>query len=133
ATARRFLRSFAISYNRSMSQMQFQLIEKLLEKKDYPGLETLVAQAELETLAEIWLQFRPLDKLVVFKLMDAVRAMELYERLEFKEKYHLLCGFSLQAIAPVLEPLTAVQRLVFVALPREFYDRMFRRLLSERA
>ena len=80
----------------------------------------------------IWPQFGALNKLVLFKLMDAGRAMEFYAQLPMKEKYYLLCGFPLSSIAPILETLEPVQRRVFVQLPREFYDRMFKQLVTER-
>ena len=74
-----------------------------------------------------------MQKLVVFKLLDAPRALELYGTLPFREKYFLLMGFPLNSIAPVLEGLSAAQRRHFVQLPRQSYDRMFRQLISESA
>ena len=108
------------------------LIEGLLQRADYLELEKIVADVNLKKLAEAWPNFKPLDKLVLFKLLDAPRAMDFYGSLGFKEKYYLLCGFPLSTIAPVLEKLSAAERRVFVQLPREFYDRMFRQLISER-
>jgi len=73
-----------------------------------------------------------MSKLVLFKLMDANRAMAFYASLPMKEKYYLLCGFPLSAIAPILEDLEPSRRRVFTQLPREFYDRMFKLVVSER-
>lgn len=103
-----------------------------LAGRDYGRLETLMAAANLAELALLWPALAPLEKLVLFKLLDAPRALEFYARLPFNEKYFLLCGFPLQAVAPVLEGLPPAERRRFVQLPREFYDRMFRQLVSER-
>ena len=89
--------------------------------------------AALAELAKTWTKLPALDKLVAFKRLDAPRALEFYTLLPFNEKYFLLCGFPLQSIAPVLEGLPLGQRRRFVSLPREFYERMFRQLVAERA
>lgn len=116
----------------SMSTLEFRLAERLLDEADYASLERRVADAEPDALAKIWPQFLPLQKLVLFKLMDAPRALDFYGRLPVREKYFLLCGFSINSIAPILETLSPMQRRHFVQLPREFYDQMFRQLVSER-
>lgn len=105
-------------------------IAALAESADYAALKELAAERREELLAS-WGKLKPMDKLVVFKLMSAPAALEFYERLPFREKYFLLCGFPLQSIAPVLEAAGPAGRRLFVQLPREFYDRMFRRLLAE--
>lgn len=105
---------------------------ELLRARDFAALEAELSLAPLDALASWWPQLSPLDKLVAFKLLDAPRALDFYTRLSFKEKYFLLCGFPLQSIAPVLEGLAPGQKRHFVQLPREFYDKMFRQLVSER-
>lgn len=108
-------------------------VSRLLEAKDYAGLESALAGAPLADVAQLWSQLEPMQKLVCFKVMDAPRALELYEALSFDDQYFLLCGFPLQSIAPVLQGLTPAQRRSFVSLPRDFYDRMFRRLVRTRS
>lgn len=95
-----------------------------LRAKDYAALEKELAACRLDDLARAWAPMNAMDKLVAFHLLDAPRALELYEKLPFDEKYFLLGGFSLQSIAPILE--TTKHR--FVPLPRDYYDRMFRGL-----
>ncbi len=108
-------------------------LSRLIGAKDYAGLESSLASAALADVAQLWTQLEPMQKLVCFKVMDAPRALELYDALSFNEQYFLLCGFPLQSIAPVLEGLSPMERRVFVQLPRDFYDRMFRRLIKTRA
>lgn len=115
-----------------MATVEYSRIETLLKNRAYVELEQVVADAELAELAALWPQFGPMSKLVLFKLMDASRAMDFYESLPLKEKYYLLCGFPLSSIAPVLEALSPVQRRLFVCLPKESYNRMFQQLVSER-
>jgi Mg/Co/Ni transporter MgtE len=107
-------------------------IEALLRAKDYAALEKQLSALPLKELAAAWPRLGRLDKLVVFKLLDAPRALELYGLLPFDEKYYLLCGFPLQSIAPVLEDLALAQRRHFVQLPRESYDVMFRQLALDK-
>lgn len=115
-----------------MQEDVFSRIEGLLRGSEYAGLAGLLAGTELAQLAAVWTRLPPLGRLAAFKLLDAPRAMELYRRLPFKEKYHLLCGFPLSSIAPILEGLPPARRRLFVSLPRQCYDRMFRQLASER-
>lgn len=116
-----------------MRRKSDEIFEQLLQSKDYAALRRTLAGIEPGFLAEYWPKFPALRKLTLFKLMDALSAWEFYGTLPFKEKYLLLCGFPLNAIAPVLEQADAQQRRLFVQLPREFHDRMFRQLLSERS
>ncbi len=109
--------------------MMAERIEALTERADYAALKELAARVDRVELLEAWEKLKPMDKLVVFKLMNAPAALEFYESVSFREKYFLLCGFPLQSIAPLLE--APAERRLFVSLPREFYDRMFRRLLAE--
>ena len=107
------------------------LVKKLLGEKDYVALERRLSEVQLAPLAALLPALEPMQKLVVFKLLDAVRAMELFAALPFDEKYFLFCGFPMQSIAPVLEGLTPAQLRSFVQLPREDSERMFRQLLAE--
>jgi Mg/Co/Ni transporter MgtE len=115
-----------------MAAVEYSRLESLLKGSAYPELEQIMAGVDLAELASIWPQFGAMSKLVLFKLIDAQRALEFYEMLPLKEKYYLLCGFPLQSIAPVLEKLSPIQRRLFVSLPKEFYNRMFQQLVSER-
>lgn len=115
-----------------MAAVDHSRIESLLKSRAYVELEQELASADLSELAGVWPKFGPMSKLVLFKLLDAARALEFYSCLPLKEKYYLLCGFPLSSIAPVLEDLSPVQRRLFVSLPKESYNRMFQQLVSER-
>ena len=108
-------------------------VKKLLAAKEYAGLERLLSEAPAAGAASLWPGLSPMERLVAFKLLDAAKAMEVFEALPFDDRYFVLCGFPLQSIAPVLEDLTPVQRRPFVQLPRALEERMFRRLAEARA
>lgn len=101
----------------------------LLEKRAFGELRRRLALTPRADLAASWPALDPLQKLAFFKLLDASAAMELYEKLPYAEKYFLLGGFPLQAIAPLLEDLPPAQRRFFVQLPRDCWERMYRSLL----
>lgn len=115
-----------------MKAQDFEALEGMIAKRAFGLLKETLADTDRSELAEAWPRFKPLDKLVLFKLLDAQTALDFYTGLPFKERYYLLCGFPLDSIAPVLEAAPAADRRLFVQLPREFYDRMFRQLISER-
>jgi Mg/Co/Ni transporter MgtE len=112
--------------------MDARRLSKLLSARDFAAVDAALAAASIDELAQAWPDLLPMDQLVAFKLLDAPRGLELYSAVAFKDKYFLLCGFPLQSIAPVLEGLSPEDRRRFVQLPRDFYDKMFRRLVSER-
>ncbi len=94
-------------------------------------LRAWLAGADLAALARSWPRLDSLRKLLLFKLLAAPRAMELYGRLTFREKYFLFCGFPINAIAPVLEDAPPALRRAFVQLPAKFGVLMWRDLLRE--
>lgn len=108
-------------------------IAELIEKAAYGELKSFLDGLECGRLAAAWPELKPLERLVAFKLLDGPAAMQFYGELSFKEKYFMLCGFPLNAIAPVLENLGLHERRLFRQLPRDCYDRMFRQLVSERS
>lgn len=104
----------------------------LLEKRAYAEIRRKLAAVGTPELRAAWAGLSPLQKLTLFKLLDASRAMEFYDSLPFAERYFLLGGFPLQSIAPVLEDLEPSARRLFVQLPRGDWERMFRGLDAAR-
>lgn len=99
---------------------------RLLERSDYAGLKANLGSCDLSSLVSDWAALKPMEKLVLFKLMEPARAMELYGGLDFDDKYFLLNGFSLESISPVLERLSDRERSLFSPMPAACYDRMLR-------
>lgn len=107
-------------------------ISELAQAAAYDELKNYLDGLDPKRLAASWPELKPIEQLVVFKLMDGPLAMELYGELSFKEKYFMLCGFSLNAISPILEKMEPLKRRLFHQLPRDDYDKMFRQLVSQR-
>lgn len=95
-------------------------------------MERLLSAADEESLAALWPGFSPMEKLVLFKLMDPLRGLKFYGRLAFEEKYFLFCGFPMNTLAPFLEKLAPAERRRFVARPRQCYEKMLRQLIWPR-
>ena len=103
--------------------------KRLLSGGRYEELKTRLTRGGPPP-AEGWRELSPLEKLLLFKLMDPRRALAFYGGLDFHEKYFLLCGFDLGALAPVIEDLDPKRRRLFRDLPAGYYDRMLKGLLG---
>lgn len=106
-------------------------LRRLIEKKNFRALHARAAECDLGALAEGWREFQPMEKLVIFKLLSPLRALEFYSSLDLNAKYFLLCAFDLNSIAPVLEELPSGVRELFCRLPDQYYDRMLGQLACE--
>ncbi|MFH2203166.1 MAG: hypothetical protein ABIJ96_08645 [Elusimicrobiota bacterium] len=104
---------------------------RLIAGEDFAVLGREVGRCGLERLADAWREFRPIEKLILFKLMEPKRAFAFYARLDFDGKYFLLCAFDRNTIAPVLDKASRPVRALFKTLPASYYDRMLRLLASE--
>lgn len=102
----------------------------LIRKRTYAQAKELLGRVDFRLLASEWPAFRPIEKLLAFKLMEPGRASEYFAVLPFEDKYFLYCGAPLETIAPILEDLPAPQRRLFHQLPRGFAEKMFRNLLE---
>lgn len=105
---------------------------RLIGGKDYASLKAQVASMDNGGLLAVWRRLRPLERLLLFKLLPAGRAMNLFEALDFEQKYFLFCGFDRGAIAPSLEGLPKRIKASFTSLPESCYDEMLRLLAQER-
>lgn len=103
-------------------------MREMAEAGAYAQLRSWLARADLAALARDWSGLDAMHKLIAFKLMNAAQALDFYRRLPAAEKYFLFCGFSLNAIAPILEDAPASVRRLFVQLPAKFQAFMLREL-----
>ncbi len=106
-------------------------LRRLIEKKSFLTLKERVSECDLGALAGVWREFKPMEKLVLFKLFSPLRALEFYSSLDLNAKYFLLCAFDLNSIAPVLEGLPTEAQNLFRTLPDQYYDRMLGQLACE--
>lgn len=102
---------------------------RLIAERDFAPLERLAASLELPALVEAWRALPSLGRLALFKLLEPPRAMELFYRLGYDEKYFLFCGLPMSSVAPLLEGLPPQEKRRFVSLPRSCQGDMMRDLL----
>jgi len=102
-----------------------------LSHADYKEIKSSLEVGDLTELLEAWRFFRPMERLLLFKLMEPRRALDFYSQLEFNERYFLLCAYEPNSIAPVLEKLSPQNRALFKPLPAVYYDRMLKMIVSD--
>lgn len=110
--------------------MNLAACRKLITARRYARLSASLAREKVEELALAWTKLKPLEKLVLFKLLDVEPALALYRALPFEEKYFLLLGHPTDSVAPMLEGLPPDARRLFCRKPGGFYDRMLKLLVG---
>lgn len=100
----------------------------LVERGDYRELKRLLAQEDLKPLRVSWGKLEPMQKAILFKLMEPNVAMGFYVGLSFDDKYFLFSAFDPGAIAPLTEKLEPRLRALFHRLSEECYEEMLRDL-----
>ncbi|MBI5243516.1 MAG: hypothetical protein HY922_07500 [Elusimicrobia bacterium] len=109
--------------------MNLAAYRKLIASRRYPRLAVLLAEEDPCAFAASWTNLKPVEKLVLFKLMGTEPAIALYRSLPFEEKYFLLLGHPADSAAPMLEGLPPEVRRLFARKTEGFYDRMLKLLL----
>ncbi|MGQ0644695.1 MAG: magnesium transporter [Elusimicrobiota bacterium] len=100
-------------------------IRQLLAGKSYKELKRVLNDMNPADLAEGWGSFSANEQIVLFKLLTAVRAVELFEELELEEQMRLLGALEQGALGPVLEELDAkTASRLFHRLPPRVVRRM---------
>lgn len=103
----------------------------LIASGRYLDLKRLLEKYSATSLLSEWENLKPLERLVVFKLLTLPKALEFYAQVDDSEKYFLFCGLDPQSIAPVLENLSDRERGLFVEIPKNFADDMLAMLASK--
>ena len=88
----------------------------------------MLAGEALETPRRAWKELKPMEKVVLFKLMEPKPAMRFYDALPPDEKYFLFTAFDPGSIAPITEDLSPRLRSLFHRLTEECYEHMLRGL-----
>jgi Mg/Co/Ni transporter MgtE len=108
--------------------MEFEKIKSCIESSRYAELKALLENFSTQALALDWQTLNPLEKLIIFKLLPVNKMIEVYDLVDYSEKYFLFCGLGSETIAPILEPLSDRDLSLFVEPPKVFCDRMFKAL-----
>lgn len=91
-------------------------IVESLSRGDYSGVKAALA-ADPAPLRRAWPALEPLQRSAAFKLLGPAEALAFYRECSAEDRYFLLGGFDLGAIAPLLEALPASRRALFHRLP----------------
>lgn len=105
-------------------------IPNFIRERRYLELKAHLETAPLKDLLGPWKGFKPLEKLILFKLLSADRALRLYDSLDASEKYFMFCGLNRETIAPIVENLSDRERGLFVEIPKNSRYRMSRELFN---
>jgi len=110
--------------------MNLAAYRKLIASRRYARLSAVLSGEDVQNLAGFWQGLRPVEKLVLFKLMESKSALSLYRRLPFEEKYFLLLGHPTGSAGPAIEGLPPSLRRLFAEKPEGFYDHMLTMLVG---
>jgi len=102
-------------------------IKPLLAQRRYKELKQDLQEINPSDLAEGWDRFTPFEQVILFKLLPALLAMELFEELEPTQQILLVSTLDLTALGPVLETVSPEEAsALFHRLPERTVRRMAR-------
>ena len=104
------------------------MIRALLKKRRYQTLKDFLSTTSAGDIAALWMPLEPMEKLAAFKLLDGAKAMALYGRLSFEERYFLFCGFPLETLAPILEDMSEKDKKIFRRPSPKLYQKMLQQV-----
>ncbi|MFH1379758.1 MAG: magnesium transporter [bacterium] len=108
-------------------------IKIFIKEKDYASLKNLLKEISPIDLVDGWGDFNSQEQLLLFKLLDRERAVEVFEELDFEDQYYLLGGIEPGSIGPVLEDLSPEDATGFFhRLPEKTVRKLFSIMKKER-
>lgn len=100
-------------------------IKQLIAEKAFRDLKRMLVEINPVDLAEGFDALSPFEKLVVFKLLPVVRAMEVFEELEAVDQAYFLSTLEPGVLGPVLEGMAPAEvQSLFHRLPERSVRRM---------
>jgi magnesium transporter len=102
-------------------------IKQMVADKSYRDLKRALAEINPADLAEGFGAFTSFEKVVVFKLLPVVRAMEVFEELDASDQAYLLSTLEPGVLGPILEGMEPSEASsLFHRMP----DRAVKRMMS---
>jgi magnesium transporter len=109
-------------------------IKELLEAKDFNGLKSMLKDINSFDLAEGWRYLEPTEKIIVFKLISARKAVEVFENLRFPEQTYILNNLNNEEVACVINEMAPdVRADLFKELPDKAFKKLFNLVSKEEA
>ncbi len=107
-------------------------LKELIEDKNFNELKRLLKGLHPVDLAEGWDKFSSQEKLVVFKLLDTKRAIEIFEELDFEEQSFVLNNLEDTSISELLTDMASDEKAkLFKNLPDRIRKKMSTLLKKE--
>lgn len=110
-----------------MGAMTLSDVRRKIASRDLRALKDDLAAAPLPALTAVWAGLSPFEKIVVFKLLDALRAGEALDALGEAERGFLLGAREPGVLGPLLEAMPPAEA---AALFRPMSDDEFSRLAA---
>lgn len=109
-------------------------IRQMIESRSYGPLKDLLKEINPIDLADGLHRFAPEQQLLLFKLLEPVRMMEVFEELEFSEQDYILRHLDDQYLAPLLQDIpTNMTAKLFKKMPDKLVKKMSNLMNHERA
>lgn len=102
-------------------------IKGMLESRSFAALKELLREINPIDLADGFINFGPEQQILLFKLLDQTRMMEVFEELEGKEQAYVLEHLDDQHLAPLLQDIpTDMTAKLFKKMPDKMVKKMSR-------
>jgi magnesium transporter len=102
-------------------------IQALVEERDFKGLRDVMEEFAPADAADILTNLKPEDRAIVFRLLPASQAADLFEYLDLEAQQELLHGLGKEEVAAVLNEMAPDDRTAFLeelpgSLTRQIID-----------
>jgi magnesium transporter len=109
-------------------------IKELLQAKDFNGLKAVLKDINSVDLAEGWHYLEPTEKIIIFKLIAARKAVEVFENLKIPEQTFILNNLDSEEVAQVINEMAPdVRADLFKELPEKAFKKLFNLVSKEEA
>lgn len=101
-------------------------IKEFIQKKDFNSLKALLKDIHSIDIADGWSNFEPNVKILVFKLLGAKKAVEVFENLVLSEQKYILDNLDNNETAQVINEMAPDERVdLFKELPSKVSKKLF--------
>lgn len=109
-------------------------IKEFIIKKDFNGLKLFIKNIHSMDFAEGWRYLEPAEKIIVFKLLGAKRAVEVFENLKLAEQTYILNNLDNTQVAQIINEMAPDERAdLFKELPQRVFKKLFNLVNKEEA
>ncbi len=109
-------------------------IKECLRSKDFQQLKELLKGIHSMDLAEGWTKLEPQEKIIVFRLLSAKKAVEVFEDVRFQEQSYLLNNLENQESALIINEMASDDRArLFKDLKPKVVKKLFTVMRKEEA